>query len=321
MTAKLFFLMILAGFAGLLTVATVYKYFEVRIASNWPAVPGRVVSSRVVQRRTGGIGGDQKHEELRNFAQVTYEYAVQGKMQRGARVSIGEDLGNFQVEETLAKYPEGASVTVYYNPTKHHEAVLERDIPEGAFKFMFWLIFGLIAAGLTLIFGVEQLTEYLKMVLPEGQNVSLSVMLAGMGLFALLIALASSREAENTRNWKSTSGRIESSGVEQFQTLSDSGKTLRWRTMQRAQVIYTYKVNGREYRGDKVAEGWKSSASFGFFAKRAAAKYPESAPVEVFYDPANPARALLDRRLKGGGFTYLIAFALLAASAKVAGLF
>jgi hypothetical protein len=39
MTAKLFFLMILAGFAGLLAVATVYKYFEVRIASNWPIPP------------------------------------------------------------------------------------------------------------------------------------------------------------------------------------------------------------------------------------------------------------------------------------------
>jgi hypothetical protein len=322
MTLKLFLLIILAGFAGLLAFATVYKYVEVRIASRWPSVPGRVLSSRVVQRRAGGVGGDEKDVELRNFAEVTYEYEVQGRKQRANRVSIGEDPGNFQVEETLAKYPQGASVRVYYNPTKHGEAVLERDVPEGAFKFMFWLVFGLVAVGLTLIFGTEQLIGYLKMVLPAGRNVSLAVMLGFMGLFALLIALASSREAKNTQNWKSTWGRIESSGVEKFQTLSESsGGGQRWQTMQRAQVIYTYNVNGHEYRGDKVAEGWKSSASFGYFARRAAAKFAEGEPVEVFYDPANPSRALLDRRLKGGGFTYLIAFALLAAAAKVAGLF
>jgi hypothetical protein len=321
MSVKLFFLLILAGFAGLLAFATIYKYFEVRIASRWPSTPGRVVSSRVVQRRVGGIGGDEKDVELRNFAEVTYEYAVQGKKQRASRVSIGEDLGNFQIEETLAKYPQGASVIVYYNPTKPGEAVLERDVPEGIFKFMLWLILGLIAVGLALIFGVEQLTEYLKMVLPAGRNVSLAVMLSGMGVFALLISLASSREAARTKDWKSTWGRIETSAVEKFQTLSDSGGRQRWQTMQRAQIVYSYNVNGREYRGDKVAEGWKASATFGLLARRAAAKFAQGQPVEVFYDPANPSRALLDRRVKGGGFTYVIAFALLAAAAKVAGLF
>ncbi len=322
MSVKIFFLLILAGFAGLLTIATVYKYFEVRIASNWPAVRGRVLSSRVVQRRTGGVGPDEKDLELRNFAEVTYEYVVQGRKQSAARVSIGEDLGNFQVEETLAKYPKGANVTVYYNPTKHNEAVLERDIPEGAFKFMIWLILGLIGVGLVLIFGVEKLTEYLKMVLPAGRNVSLAVMLSFMGLFALLIALASSREAKNTQNWKSTWGKIESSGVEKFQTSVESGSgRRRWQTLQRANVVYSYKVDGNDFKSDKVVEGWKSSASFGFLAKRAASKYPEGQPVEVFYDPANPSRALLDRRLKGGGFTYVIAFTFLAAAAKVAGLF
>lgn len=186
---------------------------------------------------------------------------------------------------------------------------------------MAWLILGLIAVGLALIFGVEELTKYLKVVLPAGRNVPLAVMLGGMGLFALLIALASSREAARAKDWKSTWGRIESSGVEKFQTLSESGGRQRWQTMQRAQVIYSYSVNGREYRGDKVAEGWKTSATFGLLARRAAAKFAQGQPVEVFYDPANPSRALLDRRVKGGGFVYLIAFAFLTAAAKVAGLF
>jgi hypothetical protein len=50
---------------------------------------------------------------------------------RNNRVSIGEDRGNFQVIETIAKYPAGAIVMVYYNPLHPHEAVLERDLPQG----------------------------------------------------------------------------------------------------------------------------------------------------------------------------------------------
>ena len=69
--------------------------------------------------------------EERNFADIVYEYSVAGRKLRNNRVSIGEDLGNFQVAETIAKYPVGAVVTVYYNPLHPDQAVLERDLPKG----------------------------------------------------------------------------------------------------------------------------------------------------------------------------------------------
>jgi hypothetical protein len=317
MTPKLFGLLILSGFIGLLSFATLYKYFEVRIASRWPTVPGRVLSSKVVQRKAGGIGEDEKDTELRNFAEVTYEYVVQGRTMRASRVSIGEDLGNYRVEETLAKYPEGTSVMVHYNPTKHGEAVLERDAPEGAFKFMFILIAGLIVVGLALIFGTERLIGYLKMFVPAGGNTPLAVALTGMGLFALLIGRAASHEASQTANWPSTWGAIEEAGIEDFQTQDDG----RWRTMKRAKVVYAYKVNGREYRGGRIAvRGWKAFSSASWFLGNPAKKYPPGKPVEVFYDPANPAEAVLERRVSGGGSIYLIGFVLLGAAAKAAGL-
>lgn len=318
MTLKLFGLLILSGFAGLLTFATLYKYFEVRIASRWPSVPGRVLSSKVVQRKAGGIGGDESDAELRNFAEVTYEYQVQGRKFSASRVSIGEDLGNFQVQETIAKYPKGAKVTVFYNPTKPGEAVLEREPPAGIFKFMFWLITGLIAVGLTFIFGTEHLVNLLKMFVPASGNVPVAVMLAFMGLFALLIGRAASYEVRQTANWLSTSGVIEESGVENFQAMDEG----RWRTMKRSNVVYSYKVNGNDYRSGRIAvRGWKASSSIGALVGGLAKKYPPGKPVEVFYDPANPAEAVLERRVSGGGFVYLIAFALLAAAAKAAGLF
>ena len=65
---------------------------------------------------------------MRKFAQIVYEFTVAGPKYRGSRVSIGEDLGNFEVAETLAKYPQGKVVTVFYNPSKRTEAVLEREM-------------------------------------------------------------------------------------------------------------------------------------------------------------------------------------------------
>ena len=316
MTGKLFALLILSGFAGLLAFATIYKYFEVRIASRWPAVPGRVLSSKAVQRKTGGVGEDEKDVELRNFAEIKYEYMVQGRTHRASRVSIGEDLGNYGVEETLTKYPKDARVMVFYNPADHDHAVLERDAPEGAFKFMFFLIAGLLAVGFALIFGTERLAEWLRMVLPSGNNAPLAMMIGGMGGFALLIASAVSREAKATAEWPSTWGVIEEAGIEDFRTLDES----RWKTMKRGNVVYSYSVKGNQYRGGRVhVRGWNVSSSTSLLLRNPAKKYPPGKPVEVFFNPDNPAEAVLERRVSGGGFVYLIAFALLAAAAKAAG--
>ena len=68
---------------------------------------------------TGQIDSDRAEGhrfEERNFADIVYEYSVAGRKLRNNRVSIGEDRGNFEVAETIAKYPAGHIVMVYYNP-------------------------------------------------------------------------------------------------------------------------------------------------------------------------------------------------------------
>lgn len=316
MTPKLFGLLILSGFVGLLAFATVYKYFEVRIASRWPTVPGRVVRSRTVQRKAGKIGREEKNVELRNFAEVTYEYVVQGRKFRASRVSIGEDLGNYQVAETLAKYPAGAHVMVHYNPTRHGEAVLERDPPEGIFKIMTYAILGLAAVGLSLIFGIEPLIDALKLIAPASGNIPLAIMLGVMGLIALLIGVAASRAAKMTFDWSSTWGVVEESGVEDFETYDNN----RLRTHKRASIVYSYTVNGHQYKSQRIAvHGWKAASNIGAFVSGPVKKFPPGKPVEVFFNPANPAEAVLERRVAGGGFVYLVAFALLAGAAKATG--
>src|SRR3981189_3558803 len=119
---------------GLILVAAIYKTLQVRAAREWPSTPGKVVASNSELRDVRVLDDSRENGysfEQRNFANIVYEYSVSGQKLSNNRVSIGEDRGNFQVAGTIAKYPAGSIVMVYYNPLHPREAVLERDLPQG----------------------------------------------------------------------------------------------------------------------------------------------------------------------------------------------
>src|SRR5262245_60683776 len=95
---------------GIVAAAAFYKWLQVRAAAQWPETQGRVVVSgsqvREVETFDDNAAGG-KAKEKRNFANIIYEYEVSGQKMRCGRVSIGEDLGNFEVAETIARYPVG----------------------------------------------------------------------------------------------------------------------------------------------------------------------------------------------------------------------
>ena len=148
---------------GLLLVAAAYKSLQVRAAREWPSAAGKVVVSKTEVRKVKVIDSDRAEGhrfEERNFADIIYEYSVAGRKLRNNRVSIGEDRGNFEVAETIARYPVGTVVTVYYNPLHPDQAVLERDLPKGM-----WGCLGIgTAIVLAIVFGsaigLHQITEF-----------------------------------------------------------------------------------------------------------------------------------------------------------------
>jgi hypothetical protein len=116
--------MLLAPVA-LVAFAAIYKYLEVRAAADWPSVPGKIVTSKseVRQVKVPDSSREDGHRfEGRNFASIVFEYAIAGQTYRNNRVTIGEDRGNFKVTETIARYPVGKPVTVYYNPARRSSA-------------------------------------------------------------------------------------------------------------------------------------------------------------------------------------------------------
>jgi hypothetical protein len=290
-----FVYLFLALFPGLIAFAAIYKYFEVRRASSWPSVPGRIVVSRSVMRDVKSIDPDSDDTETRNFADVVYEYTIAATTYRCDRVSVGENNGNFEVAETLARYPVGKAVTVYYNPNKRSEALLERELPTWLWKVATGVVLGLGGIILLAIFGFKGLSHLLAATIPNGENAPFVTACVGFALLFGLITFACQRAAAQAKRWPIASGLVEASSITSYQRRSRSSedREVRLETLYRPNIVYGYDVGGVHYRGDKVSySGYGTSSAD--VAKQVAARYPIGRALTVHYNPQNPSESAID---------------------------
>lgn len=300
--------MLLAPF-GLIVIAAIYKYLEVRAASDWPSAPGKVVISNSETRKVKVIDSDREagHRfEERNFANIVYEYAVAGQTYRNNRVSIGEDRGNFQVAETIARYPVGMVVLVYYNPAHRDKAVLERDLPQGMGGCIGTLVF--IAA--VIVFGVavgfHTLTDVVSTYLANVEMSAPVVAFAAFGAVAALFALMLYRQAKRAQKWPVVPGKIKTSGLEEFRGKPDEGRS-RGAIMFQAQVSYSYRYNNVDYTGIEATLGGQVTSTSSRLVRRFMTKYPDGKIVNVHVNPDNPSQAILQTRVTGAWLLWLAA--------------
>jgi ribosomal protein L21E len=239
--------------------------------------------------------GGYRFEE-RNFAEIAYEYSVAGRKLRNNRVSIGEDRGNFQVAETIAKYPVGAVVTVYYNPLHPDQAVLERDLPKGM-----WGCLGIgTAIALAIVFGsaigLHQLSEFASNHLANPKVSPFVVAAGGFGLLTALFGLALQRRASLARKWPVVPGTIKSSGLEQFMSAPSESSERSQLTFQ-SKVSFAYRFKGIEYVSEHASLSGTVSSTSKVLMQRYARKYPTGAKVQVYVNPLDPSDAVLDPRV------------------------
>jgi hypothetical protein len=83
--------------------------------ADWRRVAGKIVSGRVVDSSESYA------------ARIDYEYVVDGFTLKGNVVKSGAVQVNWRgpAEKILARYPVGSEVTVFVNPTRSGDAVLE----------------------------------------------------------------------------------------------------------------------------------------------------------------------------------------------------
>lgn len=305
---------------GLILVAAVYKTLQVRAASQWPSAPGKVVVSTSQVRDVRVLDSEREsgHKiEQRNFANVVFEYAVSGKKFKSNRVSIGEDRGNFQVAETLAKYPAGSIVTVYYNPLHPHEALLERDLPKGL-----WGCLGIgTVIALAVVFGaaidLKNIAEFFGARLANPQMSVPVVALGGFGLVAALFALVLRRQSAKAAKWPVAPGVIKLSGLDEYRAApDDSGR--RGATMYERKVSYAYKFNDVGYTGVHGSFSSNSKTTSRWVLRLFGMDFQDGAGVNVWVNPDNPSEATLNPRASFGWLLWPIAFGLWAGAYLIA---
>lgn len=284
---------------ALIAVAIGAKSVETLLARSWIGVPGKIVSAKSVQRRVkrSVSSANDEDSEMRNFAQIIYTYVVAGRTWRGERLSIGADLGNFEVAEKLKRYQTGTHVTVYYDPRKPENAVIERDPPAGVIRFGIGLVVGLTALLFAVVFGADLARHVLRGQLAHPQNASIVTALL---LFSAVIALfgyALKRQAAAADGWKETKGRVVSSEAERFVAGAERMSAPE-RSLVRQRVIYAYKVAGVDYSSDRVSFGARTASSLAGLEQGIVKRYPLGAGVTVYYDPANPSQAVLERGVR-----------------------
>ena len=284
---------------GLLLVAAAYKSLQVRAAREWPSAAGKVVVSKTEVRKVKLIDSDRAEGhrfEERNFADIVYEYSVAGRKLRNNRVSIGEDLGNFQVAETIAKYPVGAAVTVYYNPLHPDQSVLERDLPKGL-----WGCLGIatvIVLGIVFgsAIGLHRLTEFLTAHVADPKLSPLVVAFGGFGCAIALFALVLEKQALLAKTWPVVSGVIKLSEIESYRAApSESGS--RGSMMYQRQVSYAYTYKGVSYTNVHASLSSNVASSSSWLLRKITTDWQHGAAVKVYVNPANPAEATLDPRV------------------------
>lgn len=297
---------------GLILVAVGYKYLQVRAASDWPSTPGKVVISRTETRKVKVMDSsreDGHYFEERNFAGVTYEYTVSGSRLRNNRVTIGEDRGNFEVAETLKRYPVGADVTVYYNPRQPRDAVLERDMPKG--------MGGCLAIGtvivLVIVFGgaigLHRITDFLSTHLPHPEKSGAVVAFGGFATLIALFALAMHRQAWLAKRWPVVNGTIKLSELERYRASADDDGS-RGSMMVRSKVLYTYSYERQNYTGTQSDLTRKVSSTSNWLVRKSGNGYASGDRVKVWVNPANPSQATLNPSARGVWILWLAAFAI-----------
>jgi Protein of unknown function (DUF3592) len=272
----------------IVVVAATVKLVEFRRASRYLAATGKVVKSKPETRRRDGRDGQFVVE---NVPGVAYAFEVCGKKYRGERISVGEVAGNCTIETTLARYPVGKDVTVFYDPNDPSRSVLERDLPPGFWKGMFIAGVVFVGAPAFAAWNFSSLPAAIASYLPRPEQAGVVIAESVFALFFAGIGQAYLRQYLTERRYAAAIARVAKTRIIEFTTYSFQ----RYCTYYRADIEYEYRVGDRVYRGNNLRSWMTVSFRSRERAERLAKQYPEGSEITIHHDPAEPSRSVVDR--------------------------
>ena len=290
------------------------KSIQLRRASKWIEGRARITKSEVKIERHRWSG---EAATVTNKASVKYEFHVGSRTFNGERISIGDNPPD-GVDATLKRYSVGADVPVFYDPTNPSQCVLDRTAPVslGCLWSGAAVIF---AVGVALTFAIssgESIDDSLEQAFPSVHHPLMTICVASMGSFCLLMYWVSRRRVRQAAAWPVIPGRIVSSKTESFLTTrgTHTGST----RMYRAAIEYAYAVNGKEYRSTQLSYGGEVATGSQARAEARAASFPVGKALEVHCDPDDPTNAVLKLEVAQGGLLIVVALILFGVAALAA---
>ena len=114
--------------------------------------------------------------------------------------------------------------------------------------------------------------------------------LIGTGLFVL--AMVSLRRAKDSAFWRNTNGEIISAKIEKSESQSSGhGNEFRYTP----KISYTYTLNDQDFISGRIKIMNDYSSNSLEAVQKIILKYRPGSEVIVYYDPANPKRAVLEK--------------------------
>jgi len=138
---------------------------------------------------------------------------------------------------------------------------------------------------------------------------------AGAGIFLIYRSWQSKQKAEASQSWPSTRGQVTMARVQHNVSTDSEGDRHDYYS---PLVEYTYEVGGQAYTGRTIRFGFNPSFGNEAKAQAALASYPVGAQVTVYYNPNNPAEAVLERKASATNTGMILGIIFIAVSACLA---
>jgi hypothetical protein len=128
-------LYLIAPMVGLFTLGSALRSKRLANTSqSWQGAMGQVIASDIKKSTSndGEYGQSTSYEAI-----IRYRYSVMGKDYTGERVSFGvKNSSEKLARDTVSRYPINTGVTVFYNPDKPEQAVLEQANSSGLLQIV-----------------------------------------------------------------------------------------------------------------------------------------------------------------------------------------
>src|SRR5688500_614732 len=134
---------------------------------------------------------------------------------------------------------------------------------------------------------------------PEWVPTLAAIIFAVASTVFFVLSTRARRLVSATRDWATGSATIVEAKVDAQRGMTSGGGSA---TTFYPVVRYDYEVDGRIYRGTQRVLGDEVSKGVRSWAERDIAAYQPGMRVPVYYDPADPRQAVLERRAPNAAF-------------------